>query len=132
MSPSGGVPLRDRIYAAVRGIPSGRVSTYGRVAALAGLPRQARLVGYALSALPASTRVPWHRVVNAAGAVSLRRGDGDGSLVQRMRLEREGVGFDARGRIDLTRFGWPADQRRARRTGIAREGRGRPSSSRSS
>jgi methylated-DNA-protein-cysteine methyltransferase related protein len=95
-----------RIHAAVRRIPRGRVATYGQVAALAGLPRQARLVGYALAALPASSTVPWHRVVNARGAISLRA-DGPGAgVVQRLRLEREGVPFDAGGRLSLERHQW--------------------------
>lgn len=97
---------RARIYAVVRWIPRGRVATYGQVAELAGLPRQARQVGYALAALPEESRVPWHRVVNARGEISLRR-DGPGAgVLQRTRLEREGVRFDGRGRIALDRWGW--------------------------
>ena len=97
---------RARIYAAVRRIPRGRVATYGQVAALAGLPRQARQVGYALAALPESSTVPWHRVVNARGAISARA-DGPGAVVvQRLRLEREGVAFDAGGRLSLERHQW--------------------------
>ena len=95
-----------RIYAVVRRIPRGRVATYGQVAWVAGLPRQARLVGYALHGAAASTTVPWHRVVNAAGAISARV-DGPGASVhQRLRLEQEGVRFDARGHIPLDRYGW--------------------------
>ena len=96
----------DRIYAVVRRIPRGRVATYGQVAVLAGLRGQARLVGYAMHALPSGTKVPWQRVVNARGMVSVRRsGAGDG-IGQRLLLEREGVRFDARGRIALERYGW--------------------------
>ena len=94
----------ERIYAVVRRIPRGRVATYGQVAALAGLGGQARLVGYAMHALPTGTSVPWQRVINARGTVSARR-DGD-SLSQRLLLEREGVSFDAGGRTSLERFGW--------------------------
>lgn len=95
-----------RIYAVVRRIPRGRVATYGQVAWVAGLPRQARLVGYALHAAADGDRVPWHRVLNAAGAISAR-GDGPGaSVMQRLRLEQEGVGFDSRGRVPLDRYGW--------------------------
>ena len=65
-----------RIYAVIRRIPRGRVATYGQVAELAGLPGHARQVGYALHALPAATAVPWHRVINAAGGVSLRSSPG--------------------------------------------------------
>lgn len=92
-----------RIYAAVRKIPRGRVATYGQIATLAGLPGHARQVGYALHALT-DDRVPWHRVVNARGCISARAGEPGGSLLQRMRLEQEGVEFDARGRIPLDRF----------------------------
>jgi methylated-DNA-protein-cysteine methyltransferase-like protein len=95
-----------RIHAVVRRIPAGRVATYGQVAMLAGLPRQARLVGYAMAALSDASTVPWHRVVNAAGAISLRT-DGPGAGIrQRVRLEEEGVEFDARGRVSLKRFQW--------------------------
>lgn len=94
-----------RIYAVVRKIPRGRVATYGQVAALAGLPGRARQVGYALHAL-SDGRVPWHRVVNARGCISPRADEPGGSVTQRIRLEQEGVQFDARGRIPLDRFGW--------------------------
>ena len=97
--------MRARIYAVVRRIPRGRVATYGQVAELAGLPGHARQVGYALNALPDGTTVPWHRVLNARGEVSLRSEPGAG-LAQRMLLEREGVRFDARGRVALKRVGW--------------------------
>lgn len=92
--------LYDRIYDVVRRIPRGRVATYGQVAAEAGLPGQARLVGYALHNLPHDTDVPWHRVVNARGGISLDKKFGAGQL-QRALLEAEGVTFDGHGRIDL-------------------------------
>ena len=92
-----------RIHKVVSRIPRGRVATYGQVARLAGLGGQARLVGYAMHALPAGSRVPWQRVVNAQGAISL---PGKSALRQRELLEKEGVRFDARGRIDLDRFLW--------------------------
>jgi methylated-DNA-protein-cysteine methyltransferase related protein len=90
----------------VRRIPRGRVATYGQIAALAGLPRQPRLVGYALSALPDDSTVPWQRVVNAQGAISARAEGPGAGVVQRLRLEREGVAFDARGRLSLERYQW--------------------------
>jgi methylated-DNA-protein-cysteine methyltransferase-like protein len=95
----------ERIYAIVRKIPRGRVATYGQVAALAGLDGHARQAGYALHALPTATAVPWHRVINAQGAISVRGPGGDG-LHQRLLLEAEGIEFDARGRIRLTRYQW--------------------------
>ena len=94
-----------RIYGVVRRIPRGRVASYGQVARLAGLPGQARQVGYAMYALPAGTTVPWHRVVNAEGKVSRRREPG-AELTQRMLLEVEGVRFGPAGKIPLKRFGW--------------------------
>lgn len=97
--------LHQRIYDAVRRIPIGRVATYGQVASSAGLPGQARLVGYALHNLPDDSDVPWHRVVNARGGISLNREYGAGGL-QRSLLETEGIDFNSRGEIDLVTFGW--------------------------
>ncbi|HXO19298.1 MAG TPA: MGMT family protein [Thermoanaerobaculia bacterium] len=93
------------IYAVVRRIPRGRVATYGQVAALAGLPGHARMVGYALHRLPEGQGVPWQRVINAQGEVS-RRTSSDSDELQRLLLEAEGVSFDARGRVSLRRFRW--------------------------
>ena len=98
--------IRERIYSVVSRIPRGRVATYGQVARLAGLPGQARLVGYALSALDERSRIPWHRVVNARGQISVRRNGGPASILQTLRLEREGVRFDAGGCISLDLFRW--------------------------
>lgn len=90
----------------VRRIPQGRLATYGQVADLAGRPGQARQVGYALAALEVDSDVPWHRVVNARGAISLP--DGHPARMQRARLEAEGIVF--RGdRADLTACGWSPD-----------------------
>jgi methylated-DNA-protein-cysteine methyltransferase related protein len=103
-----------RIYAVVRRIPAGKVATYGQVAELAGLERHARMAGYALHALPDHTTVPWHRVINAQGRLSLRA-DGEGSVLrQRFLLEEEGVVFDLSGRVSLKRFGWKGRQSRAK------------------
>ena len=93
------------IYAVVARIPEGRVATYGQIARYAGVPGSARLVGYALSSLTDES-IPWHRVINARGEISPRPGDSDAGETQRLRLEREGVIFDARGRIDLRRYRW--------------------------
>ena len=95
----------ERIWRIAARIPRGRVATYGQLAALAGLPRAPRQAGYAMAALPSGSRVPWQRVVNARGEVS-PRSDPGGEWVQRALLEREGIEFDAKGRIDLRRFGW--------------------------
>ena len=90
---------RERVYQIVRRIPRGRVMTYGQVAAAAGFPHAPRLAGYALYALPEGSPLPWHRVVGAGGRLTLARISPDGALTQRMRLEREGLKFDARGRV---------------------------------
>lgn len=96
-------PLYRRIYALVRQIPPGYVSSYGRVAQLAGCT--ARTVGFALAALPRENDVPWQRVINSQGKIS-PRADGGGNALQRDLLELEGVCFDARQRIDLGVYGW--------------------------
>ncbi|MFN8647514.1 MAG: MGMT family protein [Gemmatimonadales bacterium] len=88
----------------VRRVPRGRVATYGQVARLAGLPRGARQVGYALHALPTGTAVPWHRVINAGGRISLP--PDAGGIEQRLRLLAEGVTVTEAGRISLGRYLW--------------------------
>lgn len=96
----------DRVYSVVRQVPAGRVTTYGDVARLAGLPGGARQVGYALAALSQDSDVPWHRVVNRAGEISARTASLGQELVQADLLAREGVTLDARGRIDLSARRW--------------------------
>src|SRR5690242_586843 len=106
MSSTAGDPepgLHQRIYHVVERIPKGRVATYGQIAKLAGLPGQARLVGYAMHALPSASDVPWQRVVNAKGEISI---PGDNGAWQRQLLEREGVRFDTRRRVPLATFQW--------------------------
>jgi len=95
----------ERVWRIAKRIPRGRVISYGQLAELAGLPRAPRQAGYAMAALPSGSRVPWQRVVNARGEISPRRDPG-GEWVQRVLLEREGIEFDATGRIDLRRYGW--------------------------
>lgn len=96
-------PHYAAIYRVVRWIPRGRVATYGQIALLAGLAGRARQVGYALHALPPGSPVPWQRVVNARGEISLTH---DGAARQRLILSGEGVEFDDRGRVSLKRFQW--------------------------
>jgi methylated-DNA-protein-cysteine methyltransferase-like protein len=98
-----------RWYRIVRRIPRGRVTTYGAVALKGGVPRAARQVGYALAALRGTRHdVPWQRVLGARprGAAAISILDPVGAAVQRKLLEDEGIAFDARGRVDLARFGW--------------------------
>lgn len=96
-----------RIYDTVSRIPKGRVATYGQVAEVAGLPRRARLVGRALRELDEDSAVPWHRVVNARGTISLRGDLLDHEGLQEQLLRREGVGFHGHA-ISLERYGWQA------------------------
>lgn len=96
-----------RIYRVVRHVPRGRVATYGVVARLAGRPGAARTVGWALSALADDNDVPWWRIVNATGRISVSsRNHSD--VVQRALLLREGVKFAPGGAIALSQFGWPS------------------------
>jgi methylated-DNA-protein-cysteine methyltransferase-like protein len=95
-----------RILAAVRKIPRGKVSTYGNIAEVAGLPRRARLVGTVLRQTPDSRGLPWYRVMNAGGRISLPAGS-DAYARQKGRLEAEGVIFRGE-RVDLQRYGWPS------------------------
>ena len=99
-----GTGLYERIYASVRRVPAGRVATYGQIAKLTG-GCGARQVGYALAALPEGSAVPWQRIVNSQGRISLRSGGGHDEL-QRELLEEEGIEFSLAGRIDLARFLW--------------------------
>ena len=90
----------------IRRIPKGWVATYGQVATMAGLPRRARLVGRVLQRLDPAIRIPWHRVVNARGEVSYSLSRNGGDALQRRLLEKEGLEFDADGRLDLERCRW--------------------------
>lgn len=91
------------IHAIIRRIPRGRVASYGQIAKRVRPACGPRQVGYALAALPEHSTVPWHRVVNAAGRISLR---GHSAVTQRLRLQDEGVEVSEGGRLDLKRFGW--------------------------
>jgi methylated-DNA-protein-cysteine methyltransferase-like protein len=94
-----------QVYEVVRRIPSGKVATYGQVARLLGKPRAARTVGWALHSLPEGSDVPWQRVINAKGTISLDA-RGPGGAIQRVLLEAEGIVFDEQGRVDLQAHGW--------------------------
>ncbi len=92
----------SRVYALVRKVPRGHVVTYGQIARALGMPRGARTVGWAMRAC--NENIPWHRVVNARGEISLR--PTAGFHEQRDRLRAEGVRFDRAGRINLAKYGW--------------------------
>jgi methylated-DNA-protein-cysteine methyltransferase related protein len=106
------------VYRLVDEIPRGQVATYGQIAAILGWPRAARAVGQAMRHCPVG--VPWHRVVNAGGGISLRA-DVGAMVTQRVRLEQEGVPV-RRGRIRLDRYRWqgPRRSRRVNLTALAR------------
>ena len=92
-----------RIIELIRAIPRGRVATYGQIARMAGLPRGARQVARILHSSSRTRRLPWHRVINASGGISLA--PGYGGELQRALLEKEGVVF-LRGRVNLRRYAW--------------------------
>lgn len=89
------------IYAAVLQIPAGKVASYGDVAALAGLPNHARMAGYALHNLAEDSPVPWHRILNSQGILSIGKSKPGREHLQRELLEAEGVIFKDNGRVDL-------------------------------
>lgn len=95
---------KEKIWQVVSAIPAGRVASYGQVARLAELPGYARYVGHVLKNLPADTRLPWHRVVNAQGRISFKPGTRQYRR-QKALLEAEGVVF-IRGRFSLARYRW--------------------------
>ena len=108
-----------KVKAAVRAIPRGRVATYGQIAALAGRYRAARGVAWILHSSSEAAGLPWHRVINAKGGISLS--PGKGFETQKRKLEAESIPVDRRGLVDLKRFRWePADQA-AGRSPAARE-----------
>lgn len=112
ISPPKREDFNHKIWALVRQIPPGKVSTYGQIAALIGPPPGMdpksylafgpRWVGGAMADCPQD--VPWQRVINAQGKVSLRPGGGGSQ--QRELLEAEGVMFDDRDRVDLKTYAW--------------------------
>lgn len=115
-SPPDPVSFNAQVWEIVRQIPSGKVATYGQIALLIPPPGNmsdkdykafgARWVGGAMSACPQG--VPWHRVINAQGKISLRRGGG--YTEQRQLLEAEGVVFDVRERVNFSQYGWSGQE----------------------
>lgn len=99
-------PDHAAIVRVVAAIPRGSVASYGEIAARAGLPRRARLVGRVLG-LYAHMKLPWQRVLRADGRIAFARGSA-GYREQRARLLEEGVAV-SNGRVDLARFGWQRD-----------------------
>ncbi len=103
-----GQNLYFKIYNVIRRIPCGKVATYGQVAALAGNPRASQVVGWALRALKSNTKLPWHRVINKAGMISIEHmyvpKEQQADLLRQEGVDvifREGGFF-----VDLDKFGW--------------------------
>ncbi len=97
----------ERAIRNIKSIPRGRVATYGQIAAFAGSPRAARQVVRLLHSSSRKHGLPWHRVINRQGGISLK--PGQGYEIQKALLEDEGVAFDCRDRIDLSRYGWSGE-----------------------
>lgn len=119
-------PFNETVWEIVRQIPEGTVSTYGQIASMIPAPPdvppdryerlRARWVGNAMRHVPSGSDVPWHRVINSQGTISIPKGSTSAD-VQRARLEMEGVEFDQAGRVDFDACGWdgpPADWLAAR------------------
>ena len=100
MTPEQARNFRDDVLDIVGQIPCGRVTTYGYIAALAGWPSHARMVGRTLRYTPGAELLPCHRVVNLAGRTA------PGWSQQRTLLEKEGIGFKPNGHVDMERFLW--------------------------
>ena len=96
----------ERVYQVTRLIPPGKVATYGQIAAIVSSRHAARTVGWALHALDEGTDVPWHRVINSRGRISLSD-RGQAAATQQRLLEAEGIRFDPRGRLEMQMYQWP-------------------------
>ena len=94
----------DRVKRLIAGIPAGKVATYGQIAACAGNHRAARQVAWLLHSSSRKEKLPWHRVINSRGQISLK--PGQGFELQKAMLEDEGVQFDIRNTVDLKRYLW--------------------------
>ncbi|MEK3889162.1 MGMT family protein [Bacillus sp. FSL K6-3431] len=94
----------EKIIQVIRGIPEGKVASYGQIARLAGNARGARQVARVLHSMSAKHQLPWHRVVNAKGDIVISDGG-----KQKVLLEKEGVVIDAKLRVDLERFQWTSE-----------------------
>ena len=94
----------DKVYELVGMIPPGRVATYGQIASYIDRCTP-RMVGYAMAATPPGQGIPWQRVINGQGMISIRA-NGERDMLQRLLLEAEGVVFNKNGRVDLSAAGW--------------------------
>ena len=99
--------LYQKIHQIISLIPSGKVATYGQIAEIVGRCT-ARMVGYATSAIPHDSDIPWQRVINYRGGIS-QRSCGSGGLLQQKLLEAEGIVFNQNGRTDLKHYRWEGE-----------------------
>lgn len=116
-SPPNPQEFNEKVWEIVRQIPAGKITTYGRIAAMIATPKGmtlqqyepqgARWVGSAMAQCPAD--VPWQRVINSQGKISIRK-NSDHHLLQRQLLEAEGIVFDSKDRVDLAHYQWQAEQ----------------------
>ena len=97
--------LHRQILEVIALVPYGKVASYGQIAKLAGLPKHARLVGYVLKHLDKESQIPWYRVINSQGKISVTRMNEKGNNVQQDLLEAEGV-YLLNGKVSLKKFGW--------------------------
>lgn len=97
----------QRIWEMIRDIPEGSVASYGQIAEIAGIPRGARQVGYALRHLPDGLDVPWHRVITASGRIAFEKGSRPFEE-QSKRLMKEDIAVIA-GRVDMQKYRWQPD-----------------------
>jgi len=94
----------QRVKEAIRKIPRGKVATYGQIAAYAGNPRAARQVAWILNSSSRKDKLPWHRVINRSGKISLK--PNQGYEIQKGLLRKEGIKFDKNGAVDFERYLW--------------------------
>lgn len=97
----------EQVKIIIKNIPPGKVATYGQIALMAGHLNGARQVAWVLHSSSEKDGLPWHRVINSKGGISLR--PGDGFEIQKQLLEKEGVVFNEKDRVDLKRFLWQGD-----------------------
>jgi methylated-DNA-protein-cysteine methyltransferase-like protein len=117
---NGTLPFTDHVKKIIRAIPAGRVATYGQVAALGGNHRAARQVAWILHSSSGKEKLPWHRVINSRGRISLRRGSGFEE--QKRRLRAENVGVKSSGQVDLRAYQWrPAGIHRSGKAVLSKE-----------
>ena len=97
--------LAPMIFQVIAQIPYGRVASYGQIARLAGIPKHSRLVGYVLKHMDADSSLPWYRVINSQGKISLSKLNDQGQNIQAQLLMAEGI-FVIGGKVKMKEFQW--------------------------